>query len=392
MTPVRDAEVIVVGAGPAGAALTIQLARRGRAVLLLDQTAFPRDKACGEFYSPGVADALERLGVLDTVLAQEHRRHGGMTIVRGADRFALRYAPPRRGLSIRRRLLDQTLLAEVAASGAVVRQRARVSGVLTQDGTIAGVRLRGGEELRAGFVAGADGHHSTIARALGLERPVRWPRSLGLIAHFQLAPGALPWAEMHVGGRFYCGLNPVADGLVNVGLVGPLGTRRRGESAAQHLERLLDALPTARERLVGASWDGSVRGIGPLAHHASRLAGPGFLLLGDAAEFFDPFTGEGVYRALRGAELAAEGIELALGRADRLPLGYVEARRAAFDAKQRLCVVIQLLLRSPRTLGYALRRLEARPELGAGLSGALGDYLPPEPVLAPGSLLALLKP
>lgn len=387
-----QADVIVVGAGPAGAALAIGLARRGREVLLLDQAAFPRDKACGEFYSPGVAAALARLGLLDTILAQEHRRHAGMTIVRGEDRFALRYAPPRRGLSIRRRLLDQLLVDEAAASGAVVRQRARVSGVLWEDGRATGVRLRGGEELRASFVAGADGHHSTVGRALGLERPPRWPRRLGLIAHFRLNPGALPAAEMHVAGRFYCGLNPVGEGLVNVGLVGPLGTRRRGETAAQHLERLLDALPTARERLAGAVWDGTVRGIGPLAHHARRVAGPGYLLLGDAAEFFDPFTGEGLFRALRGAELAAAAIEDALGRADRLPGGYVEARGSAFRAKQRLCVVIQLLLRSPRTLGYALRRLEARPELAACLAGALGDYLPPEPMLAPGSLLALLKP
>ena len=107
------------------------------------------------------------------------------------------------------------------------------------------------------------------------------------------------------------------------------------------------------------------------------MAGPGWLLVGDAAGFLDPFTGDGVYEALRGAELAAAVAARALAAGDvsqRAVAPYARLRRRAFGAKHRLGWVLQGFVHQPALLAYALRRLEARPVAGRQLSAALGDF------------------
>ena len=116
---------------------------------------------------------------------------------------------------------------------------------------------------------------------------------------------------------------------------------------------------------------------------------PGWLLIGDAAGFIDPFTGEGIYRALRSARLAAK----ALGEGDgRTVQRYLTARRAAFASKDALTWLIQGMLAAPPLLSYAVRRLGRRPRVAAVLAGALGDCRPATDALSPAALLAVLRP
>lgn len=394
-----DAEVIVVGGGPAGAATAAHLARGGRDVLLLEKGAFPRQKPCGEYYSPGVADTLARLGALDRVLSEEHELLGGMRVSAGGSAFMLSYPEGqglRRALGVKRYHLDRALLDHARSCGVCVEERVGVAGTALEGGRVAGVRLRGasGEEvLRSRFVVGADGRHSKVARSLGLVLPVRWPRRLGLHAHYVGAVGRLDGlGEMHVGEGAYCGLAPVGGNLVVAGLVSSMGEKPSGEPAARFFDRKLGYVPGAARRLEGARRIGPVRGVGPLAHRVSRSVGPGYLLVGDAAGYLDPFTGEGVHRALRGAELAAEAIENALRAGSALPTGYQKAREHVFADKERLTLLIQCLLGSPRVLAYALGRLEKRNHQAGRIKGALGDYRPAGPAIRPGYLLSLLRP
>lgn len=396
-----DAEVLVVGGGPAGAATATLLARHGRDVLLLEKAAHPREKPCGEYYGPGVVDALARLGALDAVLATEHERLGGMRVRVGRRGFLLSYPDGdghRGALGVRRSLLDRALLDHVRASGVQVAERTGVSEVEIEEGRAIGVRLRGaagrtGEIVRSSFVVAADGRHSAVARSLGLDLPVRWPRRLGLHAHYSgVASRFGGLGEMHVGRGTYCGLAPVGGGLVVAGLVAPLGAKLPGESAECHFERSLARLPEVAALLEGARRVGPVRGLGPLARRVRRAAGPGYLLVGDAAGFLDPFTGEGVYRALRGAELAAGAVERALRRPDGVPVGYEQARRAAFADKERLVKLIQLVLGSPRSFGYVVGKLARRPQSAGLVKAVLGDYRPAGPALRPGYLWSLLRP
>ncbi|HVX29829.1 MAG TPA: FAD-dependent oxidoreductase, partial [Nitrolancea sp.] len=184
-----DAEVLVVGGGPAGAATAGLLARRGHDVLLLERARFPREKPCAEYLSPGVVEVVERLGAFDDLIATQPARPLGMRVGTERASFLVSYeadagCDDRAGLGIPRPVFDRILLDHARSHGARVQEQRRVRGALLEDGRVVGVRVSGanGEtDVRARFVVAADGLHSSVARSLGLDVPVRWPRRLGLV-------------------------------------------------------------------------------------------------------------------------------------------------------------------------------------------------------------------
>src|SRR5688572_20996040 len=247
-----DAEVVVVGGGPAGSATAALLAQRGHDVLLLDRVRFPRDKACAEYLSPGVEDVLRRLGALDRILALHPERPLGMRIVhRGAISARIGYPDQpaaRRALCLPRRDLDAALLDHARLAGARVHEATTVTHLATSPSGVT-VTVNPGPPVRARLVIGADGARSVVARSAGLLRRVVWPRRLGLIAHVPRTPALdsiSDWGEMHVGRGAYCGLAPLPDGRVNVGLVLPLAAARRAGGLEAALEAGLSRVPAAR--------------------------------------------------------------------------------------------------------------------------------------------------
>ncbi|HUS15143.1 MAG TPA: NAD(P)/FAD-dependent oxidoreductase [Chloroflexia bacterium] len=397
----RDYDVIVVGAGPAGAMTAGLLARAGVRVALLDKAAFPRDKACGEYTSPQAEPLLARTDALPWVEQARPRRLPAMRVIapHGAT-FNMDYAAEGGTVLATPRLrLDAALVEYAVAGGAVLRERARVMDILRDGQLVVGVRVRQGaaeSELRAPLVVGADGCHSAVARALGLARPQRWPRSLGMVAHYTGVRGCEAWGEMHVAGHGYCGLAPLADGQVNVGIVVALpGPDDRRLSSEARFEAALQAFPSLRETMSGAQRITPVRGSGPVGVGARRPCGPGFVLIGDAAGFFDPFTGEGVYKALRGAELAVPVLLAALARGDfsgQALAPYRAARRRAFFAKDVVCRLVQAFVQVPTGLDYVAPRLARRPEQLRVMAGVLGDLTDARCALTPGYLWGLLRP
>jgi flavin-dependent dehydrogenase len=388
-----DAEVVVAGGGPAGAATAARLAAAGVDVLVLERAAFPREKACAEFLSPGAVAALERLGLRDRVDGYGAWLEG-MRIVAPAASFTLRYEDGRRALGIPRPVLDAIVLDGARAAGARVRERAQVTAALVERGRVCGVRVRGEggreESVSSRVVVGADGARSRVAASLGLVRRRRWPRRLGLVARARLAaPDSV--GLMAVGAGAYCGVAAVGAGETSVGMAVDERARRRGEPAAALFDRVVDDLPAVRDALAAAVRTTPIRGASPLAHGVARPAGPGYLLVGDATGFLDPFTGEGVFRALRGAELAAAAVQRELGgRGD--PGGYAAARRAAFTAKDRACLALQAVLASRPLFEHCLRRAESRPRAARALAGVFGDYGPADAVFRPSVLAELLRP
>jgi flavin-dependent dehydrogenase len=252
--------------------------------------------------------------------------------------------------------------------------------------------------LRAGLVVGADGLRSVVARRLRLARTGRWPRRIALVAHYDGFGGVGDWGEMHVErGVGYVGLAAVEHGLTNVAMVVPQAHAAavRADRSA-FFERWLRERPQLAPRVAGAKRVTPVLATGPFAAHARRAWAPGAALVGDAADFFDPFTGEGIYAALRGGELLAPFALAALGAArsrdaDLALARYQRARRAEFRGKWVVERLIGAAVSYAPAINYFARTLEARKDMADLLVGVTGDFVPAREVLRPAYLLNLFR-
>ncbi|MDQ6695324.1 MAG: NAD(P)/FAD-dependent oxidoreductase [Chloroflexota bacterium] len=393
-------DAIVVGAGPAGSATSALLAKKGLSVLLLDKAAFPRDKACGEYTSADTEEVLSRIGALKAVEDAGARRLSAMRVISPAGHgFSMEYNAPQ-VLATQRRSLDAALVAYALQCGAEVRERSRVESVVVTEGHVHGVTLRtrsGTIQEESRLVIGADGVHSAVVRSLGLAAPLRWPQNLGMVAHYRGYSGLDNWGEMHVSRYGYAGLAPQSGGLLNVGLVMPMKSARAvGEvSSVERFERFANLFPGVSERLCDAERVSQVRGVGPIGARVKRVYGHGYLLVGDAAGFFDPFTGEGVYKALRGAELASTVAWQALEENDvsaRALSSYAHLRHKAFFEKEIVCRLVQSFVGMPRLMDYVVTRLNRRVAARQVITSVLGDLSDARAALTPSYLWQLLRP
>ena len=367
-------DAVVVGAGPAGSATAARLAAGGWGVLLLDREEFPRRKPCGECVNPAGVAALDRLGVLDGVLALAPAPIHGWRVHAGrANSFTGRFPAGVHGLGVPRDRLDALLLRHARAAGAGVRTGMHVTDLLRDGGGgVCGV-VADGEEIRARVVVGADGLRSVVLRRLGLLRRPPRLRKLALTAHLRREPPRGGTGELRVLGRRCLGLAAVAPGLANAVVVVPSGEAGEvGGDAAGFFDAALAELGVDGERT------DDVLATGPFDFPARRAIVDGALLVGDAAGYYDPFTGQGIFRALRGAELAAAAVGDALRAGDvsaRALAPYERARRRAFAAGEALQHGIEAVVSRPRLFGAAAGLL-ALPPLADALVRAAGDCWP----------------
>lgn len=387
-------DVIVVGGGPAGAGTAFQLARRGVRVLLLERARFPRAKPCAECLSPAASRILREMGALADLEPRGAWLKGMM--VRAPDGTTMRgdYAASHgfrayrdAGLAIRREILDEVLIASARSAGVEVREGLRVADVVLRKGRVAGVQVLadgGAGEVAADRVIGADGLRSVIARRLGLSRVSRWPQRIAIVAHYTGVADVGVYGEMHVERDGFVGIADVGGGVTTVAAVFPRARARdiTGGTAA-FLEQWLRTKPHLAPRFSAAARVGDARAVGPFASHARSATRAGALLVGDAADFFDPFTGEGIYAALRGAELAADAVV-----DDRLH-EYDGVRRAEFGGKWRVERLIGTAVASPAVMNRAVGALSVRKDLADLIVGVTGDFVPPHRVLRPGFLAQL---
>jgi geranylgeranyl reductase family protein len=403
-----DAEVIVVGGGPAGASTAHFLARAGVDVLLLDRAKFPRDKTCAEYLSPQASRILSDMNVLDEVERSSPAHLAGMRIRSPAGHCAdgefsstHGFRPFREyGLAIRRTILDAIVLDGARAAGARVEELARVTDVTKDEtGRVNGVALMRPDgtqrALTSRFVVGADGLRSVVGKRLGLTHTSRlFPKRLALVSHYRKVRNVGALGEMHVDSKGYFGIVDVGGGLSNVAVVVPMSRAREiGEDRARFLEQWIASRPHLAERFVGAERVEDVRATGPFATESRPAWAPGAALVGDAADFFDPFTGEGMYAALRGGEMLAPFLVAALGGEPRdensALAAYETARRNEFGGKWKLERIVGMAIAYPYFLNNAAKTLSRRKEMADLLVGVAGDFIPTSVVLNPRFLFNL---
>jgi flavin-dependent dehydrogenase len=395
------ADVAVVGGGPAGAVLATLLARRGRHVVLFERSPAFRWRACGVFTSPASVAALQAVGLARDTVAGLARPIPAMRVEtdRGTS-FRLAYGDDgsltHPAVGFDRSTLDPALLALAQAAGADVRLGETVRSV--DPGQVLAQGSGGEVRVDARVVVGADGIHSVVARSFGVGRPVWLGSRVGLTFHVaERSPAVARDARMILFRDGYVGLAPVPGGRVNVGIVlGRSWARTLRENGAEATVReVLAGVPAAADDPI--DWGAldrcdAIEGVAPLGHRVTRRHGPGWLLVGDAAGFLDPFTGEGLHRALVSASLAAAAIDGYLRRDAGALAAYDRAMDVRFRSKDVVSLLVQAFLARSAIFEYAARRLSARERVRETMGLVMGDLVPASRALDPRFVTALLWP
>jgi menaquinone-9 beta-reductase len=383
-------DVVVVGGGPAGSAAALLLARAGRAVVLLERREFPRPKPCGDCISPGANQILSRMGVLDRIAAARPALLNGWLLSSGRGSFTSGFGSAVGAFALPRVVLDDILLAAARASGVQVVTRAHAQGLLrAASGSVRGVRASIDGELReftAGLTVGADGLRSRVARLLNAHRRRPRLRKFSLTAHVRGVPAVAAVGEMHVRPGSCLGIAPVEAGsnpLCNVTVV--VGARGDSRSMSRHdIMRAQLAAFVSRDLSALITDDDDILASGPFDWPTRRVAFDGAVLVGDAAGYYDPFTGQGIYQALAGAELLAHHV--LAGRVHE----YEPAYRALTGPARRVQKLVEFVCARPRFAGRAFASLAKTPELATRLIAVTGDLRPARDLLSPRLLPSFL--
>ena len=372
-----DADVIVVGAGPAGSAAAYHLAQRGLDVLVLEKSQVPRDKVCGDGLTPRAVKQLIEMGV-DTSPQNGWAHNLGLRIISGGHRLEMRWPDlatfPDYGMTRTRRDFDLVLATQARSAGARVIEGTTVSGPVRDDrtGRIVGVVARtssGGDKgdevvYRAPLVVAADGNSTRLAVASGRERLDNRPMGVAVRSYYRSpAYSDDPWLESHLelwdGDTLlpgYAWVFGLGDGTVNVGLGILDSTAAAGKKLDYRalMQRWVDQADpaygfseeTRTEPIRGAAL--------PMAFNRKPAYADGLLLVGDSAGMVNPFNGEGIAYAMESGQMAAEVIAQAV------------KRPTAYSREKALADYPRLLAQEYGgyfTLGRAFVKLIGNPEI-----------------------------
>ena len=393
-------DAIVVGARCAGSSTAMLLARAGHRVLLLDRASFPSDTMSTHLvHPPGVA-ALERWGLLDQLVASGCPPIGSYRIDFGPFAFA---APPRPAGTIatayapRRTVLDKLLVDAAVAAGGELREGCTVEEVLVEDGTVTGVRVRSGDGAtateRAAVVVGADGLHSTVARAVQARRYHEQP---ALEASYYTYWSGLETTgfEGYIRPQRSWAAFPTHEGLtvVIVGWPRREFEANRGDVEGNYL-RMFEMAPEFAERVCGAARASRFVGTGDLPNFYRVPFGPGWALVGDAGYHKDPITAQGISDAFRDAELLAGALHRVLGGEqpyEQALAGYQRARDEASLPMFELTCQLASMAPPPPELQALLGALPGNPEAAAGFVSVIAGTLPAPEFFAPDNVQRIM--
>ena len=383
----EDADVIVVGAGPAGSSTAYFLAQAGLQVLVCEKTTFPREKVCGDGLTPRAVKALVAMGI-DTSTEAGWLRNRGLRVYGGGRMLHLDWPElasyPAFGVVRTRYDFDEMLARQACKAGARLVEQCAVDGPLTdRAGRVVGVTARLGPDktpvtYRAPLVIAADGVSGRLGLALGLTR--RADRPMGVaVRRYYTSPRheddyLESWLELRDGQTDhllpgYGWIFGMGDGTCNIGL-GVLNS----SGAFQHIN--YRELLTRWMAGTPAEWEfteehatGPIRGAGlPMAFNRTPHYTRGLLLVGDAGGMVNPFNGEGIAYAMESGQLAAEYVAQALARPtgtarERVLANYPAALRSTYGGYFRLGKIFVDLIGHPQVMRFCAQHGLSRPVL-----------------------------
>lgn len=395
----ESCDVLVVGAGPAGSAAALMLARAGLSVVLVDQHAFPRDKVCGDGLIPDAHQALRALGVLDEVMSQALvvgqvncvGPRGGRLVVPGE----LAVLP--------RQQLDDIVCRAAVAAGARMHAPVRFMAPLEADGLVVGARLQHASvqrDVRATWVLLASGAVPQALLAAGMaERHT--PSGVGLRGYIKNEAMAgridgleIVWHRALSPG--YGWIFPCGAGVFNVGVGisdGPDGRRVKGDQNLRQIyERFIRVHAPARELVAGGQLMGDLKGA-PLRFslEGARFSRPGLLVCGEAAGSTYSFTGEGIGKALQTGMLAAEAVisGRTQGWDDAQVRADFDARLQALKPRFKMYQRANWVNRQPWLADLVIWRANRSPKIRQRIAGLLNETSNPGHLLTAKGLLKL---
>jgi len=340
MTTVSDNEissaydVIVIGGGPAGATTAALVAEKGHDVLLLERDEYPRFRI-GESLMPGTYWTLQRLGVFDqmkksTFVRKFSVQFYGKSGKAGAPFYFSENEPIERSQTwqVLRSEFDQLMLGNAREKGADVRHGISVLDILFDGEKAVGVRARMPDksvrELSASVIVDASGQSALLSRKLKISKCEDWLENAAVYTHFR---GAYRDSGIDEGATIVFHTQnqdswfwyiPLADDIVSVGVVGHIDylLRQRAGDPQQIFDEELVKCPALAPRLARASAIFPMKTTKEFSYMASRIAGDGWVLVGDAFGFLDPIYSSGIFLALKSGEMAADAIDSALQKSD----------------------------------------------------------------------------
>jgi geranylgeranyl reductase family protein len=367
-----NADVLVVGGGPAGAATGYWLAKAGHDVVVLERKTYPREKTCGDGLTPRAVHQLEEMG-LGNELKQFHRYDGLRACAHGIT-LELKWPEhpvfPSYGYVVRRRDLDKLVADHAIAAGASIQQGAEAIAPVLDGGLVRGAVVKDKDtgatrEVRARYVVVADGANSRFGRALGATRNRSFPQGMAIRGYYESPLHAEPWIESALDVRDrngnslpgYGWIFPVGDGTINVG-IGLLSTFRDWKSVnTSHLmDEFAATAPAYWEISPDKSTGAPTGGRLPMGGSVSPNVGPTWVLVGDAAGTINPFNGEGIDYAYETGRLAADLLHEALTTGDGMALQrYPRLLEAEYGLYFKVARLFAKVIGNPALLGQLTR-------------------------------------
>jgi len=316
-------EVVVIGAGPAGAVAAALLKRQGHDVLMLERQQFPRF-SIGESLLAHCLEFVEEAGMMPAVQAAGFQVKNGAAFARGDEYTYFDFrekftAGPGATFQVQRATFDKVLADDAARQGVEVRYLQEVTAAdFNGDSPVLDVRDADGvtRQIKSRFVLDASGYGRVLARLLDLERPSSMPPRKAIFTHIEdrIDDAGFDREKILISvhpeqpGIWYW-LIPFSNGRCSFGVVG--GQDLFGgpeEDLMSTLRAMAEAAPNLKRVLANAVWDTPANTIGGYSASVTRLHGPGYALLGNAAEFLDPVFSSGVTIALRSSKLATDAL------------------------------------------------------------------------------------